>query len=391
MKRSNKLSILIITPWYGSEERNGVAVAVENLVHGLISLGLRPFVFRIVGDGWLPRCKRGGQGELVIYLPIRPRSEATTLKPFFGYWLRFALVWIVLAPFILASRCSLMNFHYYSEQYEDLRKIARAFRKRVVTTFHGSDIMVAANENAMREGTRRLIHDSSRVTTVSKALLNELRCKYPECAAKSEVIPNAIDAGFLKAALAVDSSIPTDIDLLFVGGLLPVKGLDLLLDAFEKVLKQRPYARLCLVGAGSMERELTERIQSQHWEENVRLLGLLPHLRLVERYNRTKVVVMPSRSEGLPLVAMEAALVGKPVVAFGVGGISEIVVDGKTGIVVAPHDVSELADAMIKLLEQPNLAVEMGAQARARALSLFDPSVMAARYGQLYEEVMTSS
>src|SRR6266536_468251 len=111
MKRRNKLSILIITPWYGSEERNGVAVAVENLVHGLINLGVRPFVFRISGDGWFPRYKRGGQRELILYLPIRPRSQATTLKPFLGYWLRFPLVWLVLGLFLLASRCSIVNFH----------------------------------------------------------------------------------------------------------------------------------------------------------------------------------------------------------------------------------------------------------------------------------------
>jgi glycogen(starch) synthase len=87
--------------------------------------------------------------------------------------------------------------------------------------------------------------------------------------------------------------------------------------------------------------------------------------------NTAAAVLMPSRREGLPLVSIQAAQMARPVVAARVGGLPEIVVDGETGIVVAPEDSAALADAIEFLIEHPERAVKMGQAARRRAESYF--------------------
>jgi glycosyltransferase involved in cell wall biosynthesis len=382
------MSVLMIAPSYGMKDRGGVAVAVENLVCGLRGAGMRSHVLVPIGDGWLPRCERGTSGECIFYLPMRARSESEgRLKSLLGYWLRLPFAWLVMSFLLVAGRCRIVHFHYCAEEYDDLRRIVRRFQSRIVTTFHGSDIAIAADEEPMRAAIRRMVADSMMVTTCSNDLLRQLLRKIPESTAKSTAILNAVHMSFMKAARECSLPPQSDIDVLYVGALRHVKGPDVLLEAFVEIVKLRPEARLCIVGVGDMEGDLRRKVASEGLEANVVLAGSVAHVDLVEYYARTKLVVVPSRSEGLGNVAIEAAIMGKPVIATDVGGLREVVAENESGLVVPANDPSELARAILSLLQDAKLSTKLGKQAKTRAIKLFDPGAMAERFVQLYGEV----
>ena len=99
--------------------------------------------------------------------------------------------------------------------------------------------------------------------------------------------------------------------------------------------------------------------------------GFLPNDRLQERFARAAVVAVPSHREGFGVVCLEAMAHGRPVVASAVGGLRDLVVDGKTGILVEPRDRAALRAALERLLGDPGLRARLGAAARERAATEF--------------------
>ena len=385
------LPVLIVTPWYGRRERGGVALAVENLVYALRGRGVGCFVLVTGGNGWFPRLARGEMEEPIVYLPLRHRhGRSKGAKSFFGYWLRFLMAWVVLSFVFIRYRCPVVHFHYCAEEYDELLRIVRAFDRLIVTTFHGSDIFIAADTAPTKHVIRKLITSSTIVTTVSQGLLQELRRKFPDVEARSTTVHNSVHMKFMAEPSDSGASAVGDLDLLFVGALLPIKGPDLLLDAFAGVIEQRPDVSLCIVGTGLLEADLRRRIEKENLEANVRLVGAVPYGDLMAYYTRAKVIVLPSRSEGFSLVAAEAAIMGRPVIATSVGGLPEVVVHEGSGIIIPPNNAVELSKAILMLLENPALSRRLGASARARALQVFDPGLMAAKYEGLYQEAIST-
>jgi glycosyltransferase involved in cell wall biosynthesis len=103
------------------------------------------------------------------------------------------------------------------------------------------------------------------------------------------------------------------------------------------------------------------------------------------------VLVQPSRADNLPLSILEAMAAGLPVVGTRVGGIPELVVDGKTGLLVEPENPRALADALEQLAGDPERARELGRNGAARAAEHFSPDGIAARMVALYEDLCASS
>jgi glycosyltransferase involved in cell wall biosynthesis len=99
-------------------------------------------------------------------------------------------------------------------------------------------------------------------------------------------------------------------------------------------------------------------------------LGFVPHHELSALYERAAVVACPSRREGFGVACAEAMAHGRPVVASAVGGLLDLVVDGETGLLVAPGDVPALGSALRRLVDDADLRHRLGAAARARAAEL---------------------
>ncbi|MDR7555336.1 MAG: glycosyltransferase family 4 protein [Armatimonadota bacterium] len=177
-------------------------------------------------------------------------------------------------------------------------------------------------------------------------------------------------AHFLDAALA---PLPEEPVALFVGVLERHKGVDVLLDAFAGVLGRIPAAELWIVGEGPRRAELEAQAARLGVWRQVRFLGARPRAELLALMDRARLLVLPSRSEGLPRVIIEAMARARPVVASRVGGIPEVVEHGVTGLVVPPANADALAEALILLLTDRNLAERMGREGRRRAEAR-DPS-----------------
>jgi glycosyltransferase involved in cell wall biosynthesis len=173
--------------------------------------------------------------------------------------------------------------------------------------------------------------------------------------------------------LAIDRGGPVAV---YLGALSHEKGPDVLLDALQRM---RGWT-IVLAGGGPLRSELEHRVGSG--PNTVRFIGQTDDPAAV--LAAADVVVLPSRTEGLPGVAIEAGLSGLPVVATDVGGTNEVVVDGTTGVLVPPEDPAAFAEAMEIALSHRS---QFGAAARRRCLSKFELEVVVDQWEQLLDEV----
>jgi glycosyltransferase involved in cell wall biosynthesis len=139
---------------------------------------------------------------------------------------------------------------------------------------------------------------------------------------------------------------------LFVGNLLPVKAPDVLLDACERLTAQELDFACYLVGDGPLKPSLERRVRERGLSGRVTLCGALPHSRLPDWFRAASVVALPSYSEGVPNVLLEALACGTPFVASRVGGIPEIADSGVSRL-VPPGCADSLARALRPFLTRP--------------------------------------
>jgi len=180
--------------------------------------------------------------------------------------------------------------------------------------------------------------------------------------------------------------------VLAYGRLVPEKGFDLAIRAFRSILTRFPPARLVLAGDGAARSELERLVEASGLTGAVEFVGALPPEEVPRAINAASLVIVPSRwDEPFGLVALEAALMARPVVAARAGGLVEAVEDGVTGFLVDKEDPAALADAVTNLLADPLAADRMGATARARAVERFGWSRCVDEYERLYQWVASEA
>lgn len=150
------------------------------------------------------------------------------------------------------------------------------------------------------------------------------------------------------------------------------KGFDVLLNAWEKVVKQKKDARLLIAGDGSERDNLIKIIKEKDLERSVLLLGNLPSEDLPKYYHAAALVVLTSRSESFGKVLVEAGAARKPAVATKTLGAQSIIQDGKTGFLVPIEDTEFIAEKILFLLSNDERREEMGREAQEHVLRKFD-------------------
>ena len=152
--------------------------------------------------------------------------------------------------------------------------------------------------------------------------------------------------------------------IVFVGRLAREKGINVLLDAFKILNKGKTNIHLKILGSGPDQNFLEEKIK-KGFIKNVDFIGRKVHSDVLENIKNSMALVMPSIwNETFGLSAIEAYACGKPVIASKIGSLSEIVRDGKTGLLFEPGDPIELASKIQWVVENPDACVEMGRNAR---------------------------
>lgn len=248
----------------------------------------------------------------------------------------------------------------------------------------------------------------------SEYITRKIQNAFPRFARRCGTAFNAVDERMFAPAPREGSSSRGGMDILWVGRLSPEKGVHVLLDAFAEVLKRYPDARLEIIGPEERLRydvlltcddpekltplarfydgrsylsHLQQRVSSLGIERSVTFTGLVPHERLAERYREAALVVNPSLSETFGVTLIEAMACELPVIAARAGGMTEIVVDGESGILVEPDNASSLAEGILALLRDASLRQTIGRAARQRVLQHFTWDRVAASLADLYHNL----
>jgi glycosyltransferase involved in cell wall biosynthesis len=164
------------------------------------------------------------------------------------------------------------------------------------------------------------------------------------------------------------------------------KGLGDLVQAAADVLERRPQARFVIIGAGDRRAALAAQIACAGLTRQVFLAGSRQPEDVARWLAASDLFVLPSHFEGIPLSLLEAMAAGCPPIATRVGGVPEVISGDAVGVLVAPHQPGQLADAIMRLSERPDERARIGAAARARITRDFDREAGYARTLALYDE-----
>ncbi len=208
-----------------------------------------------------------------------------------------------------------------------------------------------------------------------------------------QVIPTGVETPVAQRSAAEVRSIlglPADPSLLVIGcvaGIVPSKGQMVLLEAAIEILKVEPNVVFLCVGNFrefvEYEQQLRQRIRDNRLESRF-VIGGYPHS-IGDVWQLIDIHTHPTMFDSLPLGVLEAMASGKPIVATTVGGIPEVIAHEQTGLLIPPGDSKPLAEALLRLIRDPQLRSRLGAAARDYHQQHLTPAAMARSIEQLYE------
>jgi glycosyltransferase involved in cell wall biosynthesis len=166
------------------------------------------------------------------------------------------------------------------------------------------------------------------------------------------------------------------------------KGHDVLIRAFREIIKEKPQARLVIVGEGHLMEPLKALVHQMELSDAVIFTGFLEDVpQILAIFD---VAVLPSYFEGMGRVLLEAMAMEKPVVGTLVGGIPDLIEQGVNGYLVSPGNEGELASAVLKILNDKSLAVNMGEAGRKKMTDRFSVDTMVRSIEEIYDELLNT-
>ena len=231
------------------------------------------------------------------------------------------------------------------------------------------------------------------IVTISKYSLEKIKNYYDVDEAKVRIVPNGVDVEKFKpiedqAAVKRQFGLGTAPCVLFVGSLIPRKGLPFLAEAAKKVVKEYRETKFVIVGDGPLRNQLVSYLETANLQGNFMFLGNVKEDVLSALYNCADVFALPSIQEGQGIVLLEAEASAKPVVAFDVGGVNEAVRNGETSLLVKRGSSDELANALLKLLGDKALREKMGVNGRRFVTENFTWDICAQKMLNVYHEAL---
>ncbi len=269
-----------------------------------------------------------------------------------------------------------------------LAKQMTGYDMKTVTTLHGTDITVLAQDESLKDLIRLAIHESDAVTAVSQDLINETR-KLLDITVPIDLTYNFVDKRVYYPRdvvnLRADFAAPNEKILMHISNFRPVKRVGDVIDIFEKVHQKIP-SKLLLVGEGPEQSKMQHKIQSLGLEEHVCFLGKQEDVAQV--ISMADVLLLPSEKESFGLVALEAMACGVPTIGSNAGGIPELVTHGETGFLAGIGDTEQMAEYVYQLLSDEKLSKQFKEACISRARHVFCNDVITAQYEQIYYRVL---
>ncbi|MBV9779437.1 MAG: glycosyltransferase family 4 protein [Acidobacteriaceae bacterium] len=258
--------------------------------------------------------------------------------------------------------------------------------KKVVSTFH--DLFVITGEYSSREfrerftkQAKRAARNSDLIIAVSEFTANQVSSLLAVDRSRIRVVPHGVRQP------SSDAVVQREPIILFVGALQIRKNVARLVEAFERLPDEGRHWRLVLAGAqsGYQARGILERIERSACRERIRLTGYVSGAELAGLYSRASIFVLPSLDEGFGIPVLEAMAHGAPVVTSNRSALVEVA--GEAAILVDPYSVDELASALVRLIQDPDLRGKLSDLGRARARSYTWERAVEATYS-IYRELL---
>jgi glycosyltransferase involved in cell wall biosynthesis len=231
--------------------------------------------------------------------------------------------------------------------------------------------------------TQKCFSTAAQIICISPRLKEHLKTKWNVEESKLNILPIAADVKSVKPnhnseTIRKNLGLTTEPVVMWVGGFYPWHDMSLLLESFALILRQRPDARLVLVGDGQTRPSVAETVTKAGMGHAVIMTGKIAHSQVPEMLSIADVAVVPSApltaglgGTGTPLKLFEYMAAGKAVVATALNEAAEVIRDGQDGLLVQPGDVNKFAEATLKLINDPKERRRLGQNARARAVKQY--------------------
>ena len=258
----------------------------------------------------------------------------------------------------------------------------------LVTTLHGTDITLVGAYEEFYRLTRLALNVSDCLTSVSRSLASDTEQLFGPLSRNITVVPNFVDPEVYfphkKADAERECFAPAGEKILaHISNFREVKHVPDVVRIFDQVQRKIP-SRLLLVGDGPEMSKVEREVESRGLKTLVSFLGKQENVQ--EILQMTDVFLLPSAQESFGLAALEAMACGVPVVASKVGGLPEVVKEGKTGFLLPQGDVEGMSAAVLRLLMDTKLYERMSFAASDLAYSEFPPERAAREYEEVYKE-----
>jgi N-acetyl-alpha-D-glucosaminyl L-malate synthase BshA len=259
---------------------------------------------------------------------------------------------------------------------------------RTVTTLHGTDITVLAQDESLKDMIRLGINQSDAVTAVSNDLIQETR-DLLDIDKRIDLTYNFVDKRIYYprdcASLRCDFVGKGEKILMHISNFRPVKRMSDVVDIFAKVVQEVP-SRLLLVGEGPDLPKIQQKVRSMGLENKVHFLGKQDDVAHV--ISIADLMLLPSEKESFGLVALEAMACGVPTIGSFAGGIPELVSHGETGYLSPIGDTEDMAHNAIKLLTNEQLYKQFREACLFRARNQFGSELITSEYERIYYRVL---
>ncbi len=319
-------------------------------------------------------------------------SESLRENKFFYFFIPLVLIAeiISLHKTVLKEKIDIVHAHWIFPQgfIAVLVKCLFRLKYRVIISSHGSDVY-GLKFNLLKRLARWSLSRADYVCAVSSSLEKEIRLKISPHKPVS-ILPMGVDSErFSKLNERIrGEDEEANPFILYVGRLTKEKGVEYLIRAMPGILKIKNNIKLYIIGFGDEEKRLRALASDLGLGKVVIFLGKLPNERLREYYSTAQMLIFPSLSEGLGLVLVEALLCGCPVIATKVGGIKDVIIDERTGLLVEPESPLQIVKAASRLLKDRELRQKLIENGLFHAKENFSWQSIGNKFMALYSKVL---
>jgi len=299
---------------------------------------------------------------------------------------------------LMVMRVSLIHTHWLVPQGFIGAIFHRVWNIPHIATVHGSDLNMITRHKILAPFGRFIIRHSDIITVNSTYMKRQLESFAQESTNKIRVIPMGIDPE--KYSHGPFSDIKKEQGaghiVLSVGRLIDWKGTIYLINAMPGVIRQFPDAQLLIAGSGPEKESLIQRVNDLGLDQSVKFLGVVDNMALPSLYHSADVFVLPSinkdgKTEALGVVLMEAMASGCPVIGSDVGGIPDIIENGKNGFLVPERDSGALAEKIIWVLSDDDLGKKFRDNGSLKVKAQFSWDSISMRFSEVYQQTLDNN